>query len=102
MDAAPYIESGRTMIPLRYAVAAAGVNPDDVEFSKGVITVPASKLIKMTLGSNIVTADGKEYTMVTAPSSVNGRTYIPISELASILDLSVSWDKETKTATFEY
>nr|WP_302597109.1 stalk domain-containing protein [uncultured Cellulosilyticum sp.] len=102
MDAAPYIESGRTMVPLRYAVAAAGVNPDDVEFSKGVITVPASKLIKMTLGSNIVTADGKEYTMVTAPSSVNGRTYIPISELASILDLSVSWDKETKTATFEY
>lgn len=102
MDGSPYVENGRTMVPLRYAVAAAGVNPDDVEFSKGVITIPASKLIKMTLGSSIVIADGKESTMVTAPKSVNGRTYVPISEVAKILNLSVSWDKNTKTATFEY
>lgn len=102
MDGMPYVENGRTMVPLRYAVAAAGVNPDDVEFSKGVITIPASKLIKMTLGSTTVIADGKESTMVTAPKSVNGRTYVPISEIASLLDLSVNWDKNTKTATFEY
>lgn len=102
MDGMPYVENGRTMVPLRYAVAAAGVNPDDVEFSNGVITIPASKLIKMTLGSSTVTADGKESTMVTAAKSVNGRTYVPISEIAKILDLTVGWDKETKTATFEY
>lgn len=102
MDGMPYVENGRTMVPLRYAVAAAGVNPDDVEFSKGIITIPASKLIKMTLGSNTVTVDGKESTMVTAAKSVNGRTYIPISEIAKILDLTVGWDKDTKTATFEY
>lgn len=102
MDGIPYVENGRTMVPLRYAVAAAGVNPDDVEFSNGVITIPASKLIKMTLGSSTVTVDGKESTMVTAAKSVNGRTYVPISEIAKILDLTVGWDKETKTATFEY
>lgn len=102
MDGMPYAENGRTMVPLRYAVAAAGVNPDDVEFSKGVITVPASKLIKMTLGSSEVLADGEAHTMVAAPCSVNGRTYIPISEIASLLDLSVSWDRVTRTATFEY
>lgn len=102
MDGMPYVESGRTMVPLRYAVAAAGVNPDDVEFSNSIITIPASKLIKMTLGSSTVTVDGKESTMITAAKSVNGRTYVPISEIAKILDLTVGWDKNTKTATFEY
>ncbi len=100
MDAVPFSQDGRTMIPIRYAAEAAGISSNDVKFSGGVIIVPASKKIEMTLGSKIVKADGEVSTMITEPISLNGRTYVPISEIAKLLNLHVQWNQEEKTATF--
>ena len=100
MDAVPFSQNGRTMIPIRYAAEAAGVSSNDVKFSGGVIMVPASKKIEMALGSRIVKADGEASTMITEPISFNGRTYVPISEIARLLNLQVQWNQEEQTATF--
>lgn len=102
MDAVPFSQDGRTMIPIRYAAEAAGVSSSDVKFLGGVITVPASKKIEMTLGSRIVKADGAVSTMITEPISLNGRTYVPISEIAKLLNLQVQWNQEEQTATFTF
>ena len=100
MDAVPFSQNGRTMIPIRYAAEAAGVSSNDVKFSGGVIIVPASKKIEMVLGSRIVKADGEASTMITEPINFNGRTYVPISEIARLLNLQVQWNQEEQTATF--
>lgn len=100
MDAVPFSQNGRTMIPIRYAAEAAGVSSNDVKFSGGVIMVPASKKIEMALGSRIVKADGEVSTMITEPINFNGRTYVPISEIARLLNLQVKWSQEEQTATF--
>lgn len=100
MDVAPFSQDGRTMIPIRYAAEAAGISSNDVKFSGGVIIVPASKKIEMTLGSRIVKADGEVSTMITEPISLKGRTYVPISEIAKLLNLQVQWNQEEQTATF--
>ena len=102
MDAVPFSQDGRTMIPIRYAAEAAGVSSSDVKFLGGIITVPASKKIEMTLGSRIVKADGAVSTMITEPISLNGRTYVPISEIAKLLNLQVQWNQEEQTATFTF
>lgn len=54
----------------------------------------------MTLGSRVVKADGEVSTMITEPISLNGRTYVPISEIAKLLNLQVQWNQEEQTATF--
>lgn len=102
MDAEPYIENGRTMVPLRYAVEAAGIASNNVKISQGVITIPGSKLIEVTLGSDIIKADGVASRMIVVPALKAGRTYVPISEIASLLNLEVSWEKAAKTAVFTY
>lgn len=101
MEAEPYTENGRTMVPIRYAVEAAGISQDDVKYKSGIITISAGETeIVMVLGSNIVSVNNEAKTMVTAPVSKNGRTYVPVSEIANILGLKVSWNGTTQTATF--
>lgn len=101
MDAEAYISNGRTMVPLRYAVAAAGVNNEDVKYSKGVITILGEQTIQMTIGKSLALVDhDRVYEMATEPVSLNGRTYVPISEIAKLMNLEVSWDKVNKVATF--
>ena len=31
---------------------------------------------------------------------IDGRTYVPVGEMARLLDVEVEWSNETKTATF--
>ena len=52
-------------------------------------------------GSNIAIVNGNPISMTTAVVNVNGRTYLPASQLASLLGIKSNWDSTTKTATFE-
>ena len=101
MEAEAYKDNGRVMVPIRYAVEAAGINSKDVKYKDGIITINAGKTeIVMVMGSNIVSINNIAKMMVTAPVSRNDRTYVPISEIANILGLKVSWNGLTQTATF--
>lgn len=105
MDAAPYVaKSNRVMVPVKYVSDVFGVNGKDVLFSKengGTITIFAgSRVLQVVNGSNIALVNGVKVPMDEKVTIIDGRTYVPVGEMARLLDVEVEWSNETKTATF--
>lgn len=100
MDAVPFSQDGRTMVPVRYVAVAAGIDDDDITFKNGIINIKGDKSIQLYLGSKLIMVDNKAATMITEPVVINQRTYVPVAEIARILDLKVEWNQKTQTATF--
>ncbi len=92
MDAAPYIDSGRTLVPVRYLADALGAttawdgDTQEVTVSTSVYT------IAMTIGSTTLTVNGQMQTMDVAPVINDGRTFLPARYVAQILGYDVDWD----------
>lgn len=100
MDAAAYSANGRTMVPVRYVAIAAGINEGAISFENNTIRIEGEKPVVLTLGSKVMMCNGVSVTMDTAPVNVNGRTYVPVAEIARALNIQVNWDSATQTAIF--
>lgn len=77
MDVAPFVEAGRTYLPVRYVAEAVGVAPENILFDNATRTVTIIKGQRMAqakLGSNILTVDGMNIPMDVQAKVVNGRT----------------------------
>gem|GEM_PF-5369963 len=100
MDAAPFIENGRTYVPVRYAALAMNVSEDNVLFNadtKCVTILKGDRVCQLTIGSNVIVVNGIEIS-TDAPAIIrNGRTMLPLRWLAQSLDIEVSWDALTQT-----
>lgn len=101
-DAAPYIKDGRTMIPVKYAAYALGVDPSNIKWDQATktATILGDRVIQVKIGSKDLVVNGAVLTMDVAAEVVDGRTYLPISWVASALNVPYSWDDATKTVTF--
>lgn len=120
MDVAPYIQasSNSTMVPLRFVAVALGVdpasisNPDEsskVTWDANTKTVAIyygaginMKIVKFTAGSNEMSVNGTVLPMengVTAEIK-DGRMFVPFRALGNALGVNVTWDADTKTATY--
>ncbi|RIE17246.1 copper amine oxidase N-terminal domain-containing protein [Candidatus Cryosericum septentrionale] len=66
-----------------------------------VVTVPVAvkKVIVLTVGTDIVTVDGKATSVDAPPEIVNGRTFVPIRFIAETFGSTVTWLPETKGVT---
>ena len=100
MDAAAFSQGGRTMVPVLYVAQAAGISQSNINYANGVITIKGDKNVVLTLGSNIMVCDGQSSLMETMPAVVNGRTYVPVAEIARALGIDVKWDGVNQTAIF--
>ncbi|OAT79803.1 copper amine oxidase N-terminal domain-containing protein [Desulfotomaculum copahuensis] len=100
MDVAPYTQNGRTFVPLRYAAMALGVNPDNILYQSGVVTViKGSTVVQMTLGSYSMRINGADITMDVPVNTVNGRTMLPLRWLGMALGATFNWNAGTQTVT---
>lgn len=118
MDVAPYIQatSNSTLVPLRFVAIALGLddieNPDESNkvvwdnINKKVTLYYGQgtnqKIIQFTNNSNEMLVDGTKIDMpygVTAEIT-NSRMFVPFRALGQALGVNVSWDSETKTATY--
>lgn len=103
MDAVPYIEEGRIMIPVKYVLEALEIPMSQANYTNGRLTIiQGSKIIEVNLGSSEMRVNGKPREMTTAPVVKEGRIYIPMSEIAHMLEVKIGWDSQTKIATFSY
>jgi len=76
----------------------------NVKIATGVVTLvtvvgPVTKVIVLTIGSDIVTVDAKATTVDAAPEITNGRTFVPIRFIAETFGSTVTWLPETKGVT---
>lgn len=102
-DAAPFIRNGRTMLPVRYAAEALGLEVQWDKTSRTVILKDADKEIRLPLDSGQMIVGAKVIQSDMPPLIEGSRTYLSISNLAKALkeirNVEVAWDAATKEVT---
>lgn len=91
-DAAPFIENGRTMVPVRAIAEALGL---EVNYKNGVVTIrnPANgKTVVLRVGRAEAEVDGKKVAL-DAPARVipPGRTVVPLRFVSESMGADVEW-----------
>lgn len=95
----PVILNDRTLLPVASIADIIGVKTSWDEGLKKVTITSGTNKIEMVIGSKTATVNGKKEAMDVAPSIVNSRTMLPISEVAKFLGLSISWNDKTREVT---
>ncbi len=104
-DAAPYIKDGRTFLPLRYFANAVGIADSGIAWDPATQEVAISKggnMVQVTIGSTTMLINGKGVTMDAAPEINNGRTCLPVAQVAGALGVTATWDATSQTATVTF
>lgn len=103
MDIAPYINTGRTMIPIRYLGEALGMKVSWDEKTRTVILEDDKFKIEIPVDTNKIIVNGEEFESDVMPEIRNGRTMLAIGNIARALGLKdgedILWDPVEKKAT---
>jgi hypothetical protein len=91
-DAAPFISSGRTLVPVRYLAEALGAQTNWDATNQKVSVIKGSTTIVLTINSTTITTNGTTGQLDAAPLLVNGRTYLPARYIAEALGYTVQWN----------
>lgn len=107
MDAKPFIENGRTFVPIRFLSNALGVEDKNIiwDGAKKQVRLMAWNYVEMTVGNPVIVvrAPGMEKgnLKVIDVSPIlkenEGRTYLPARYVAEALGYDVGWDEASQT-----
>lgn len=100
MDVPPYINDGRTFVPLYYAAQALGISEEGIVWDQEKQTVTLMKglkLVQVQIGNNTMLFNGASISMDAAPEITNERTCLPVALLAKALGETATWDAASQT-----
>ncbi|MBP9019147.1 MAG: hypothetical protein KBG04_04940 [Bacteroidales bacterium] len=103
LEAAPVIEQGVTLVPLRF-IAEAFDSEVNWNGALQIITiVNKTHNIQLQVNSKLVFIDNqKGKDLDVAPKIINGRTFVPIRFISEAFGATVDWDNNTKTVTITF
>lgn len=100
LDAPPFIQNGRTLVPLRFISEALGAQVSWNPYTQQITIRGDWTEIVLTVGSNIALVNG-EPVEIDAPVILKGapewRTYVPFRFICEALGAEVTWDPVTRT-----
>ncbi|OEH85478.1 hypothetical protein BHU72_05170 [Desulfuribacillus stibiiarsenatis] len=102
MDVAPFIQNGRTMLPVRFVAEALGVSEDNIIWNastKQVTIMKGDRIAQLTIGSDTLLVNGVTVKMDTVASTKDGRTVLPVRFVAQALGANIDWDAATRTVS---
>ncbi|MDO5725643.1 MAG: stalk domain-containing protein [Tissierellia bacterium] len=103
MDVAPFIENGRTMVPIRFVAEALGYKVSWDRVSREATLKSDKHTIIIPVDTNIIKVDGKTYEADVKPIIKDQRTYLSISNVCKALGLrenkDIFWDKDNFEVT---
>ncbi|MGF7396221.1 copper amine oxidase N-terminal domain-containing protein [Thermoanaerobacterium thermosaccharolyticum] len=102
MDAATFIQNGRTYVPLRYLGLALGVNENNIQWDSTSQTATLSMngtTLKFIIGKTTYYTNSQANSMDVAPLVKNGRTYLPARYVAEAFGYKVNWNGDTQAVT---
>jgi len=108
LDLAPFIENGRTLVPLRFVAETFGaeVGWDPVE-ERITITL-GDKVVVLWIGKKEALIDGERYYLDVPPKVIEipeiggGRTVVPLRFVSEAFGAKVEWDPELQIITITY
>lgn len=95
VDAKPFIDKGRSYVPIRLLAETMGANVTWDQSTQTVTIHKGSNLLEIPIGNRDALLNGKSYTMDT-PILKNGRTFLPARAVAEALGGRVWWDAGKK------
>ena len=103
MDAAPYIKDGRNMVGVRYVAEGLEMQVTWDAKTRTVFIEDDMFKIEIPVDTNKIIVNGKVMESDVMPEFVNGRTMLPIANIARALGLKdgedIFWDNVEKKAT---
>lgn len=96
LDAAPFLASGRTLLPLRFVGEAFGVAFTWDKQSKTVTYPSAKGKVVLTVGKKLALVGEEEKTLDAAGIILAGRTFVPLRFIGESLGAEVIWDGKNK------
>lgn len=102
MDVAPYINNGRTFMPVYYVAHALGIENKNIQWdgiTQTVTLIKEGQVARLTLGSPVMTLRDRTVNLEAAPEICCGRTCLPIGLVAQALDKKTVWEPESCTLT---
>lgn len=100
LDVAPFIQDGRTFLPVRFVAEALGVSESNIIWNantKTVTLIKGDRIAQIQLGSSNLVVNGVSVPMDTVAFVKEGRTVLPLRYAAQALGAQVSWDEATRT-----
>lgn len=104
IDASPFIQNGRTLVPIRFIAEAFGADVQWDSSTKTVRIYLSSKNIKIILQINnkISYVNDQKIILDVPPIIKDGRTFVPIRFIAESFGAEVKWDGNEKKITIIY
>ncbi|MEW9673287.1 copper amine oxidase N-terminal domain-containing protein [Ammoniphilus sp. 3BR4] len=101
-DVAPFIQDGRTFLPIRFVAEAVGVTESNVIWNantKTVTLIKGDRIAQIQIGSKNLVVNGVSVPMDVAAFVKDGRTVLPLRYVAQALGAEVTWDEATRTVS---
>lgn len=102
LNAAPFIESGTTYVPLRFVGEQFNADVRWIDDEKSVIYSKPGMEIQLWVGKNNVLINGSPFSLSTPPRLDNGSTMVPLRFVSEQLGAKVDYDVQTKQITISY
>lgn len=102
IDAPPFIENGKTMVPIRAIGEALGAELKWDANAKKVTYTIETRFIELWIGNSTAYVSGKKVKLDVPPRIVDGRAFVPLRFVSENLGARVSWDPTEKRVTIEY
>ena len=101
-DVYPYIEKGRTLVPLRVISESLGYGVNWDQGTRQVTVEKNGKSIRLVINSNQVlvkdSSGERTITIDVAAGISNDRTFVPLRAVAELFGETVNWDAKYRTA----
>lgn len=98
-DAEPVLVNSRTFVPVATIAKATGANVVWDNETKTVSIDKGETTLKIKIGSKNAVKNDSEVLLDAPAQVIKGKTYVPLSFIASNLGLSVNFDNKTKTVS---
>lgn len=93
-DAYPFIENGRTLVPLRAVFEMLGAEVSWDNDTSTVTVKKDDKIISMAVGNKMIKVNNEESTIDASPKLIDDRVFIPLRAFSESLGLEVNWNEE--------
>jgi hypothetical protein len=94
-DVQPRLENGIPLAPFRHLFEYAGGKVEWENLTKTVLAVRNDQSVQFSIGNPDAKVNNKPLKLETAPYIDGGRSIVPVSFVGQLLNVKVSFDKET-------
>lgn len=102
-DEKPFIQNGRTLVPMRKIFEEFGCDVEWLEESQTIIATKNNQLFVLQIDKckilcmDVSSSETVVYETDVPPAIHNGRTMIPVRAVSELLGCKVEWDDENQT-----